>query len=273
MSPPSPRRAAGPLLITGVLVVTVVVVLSIVAGVPVQVLIEDPAFLLGGHPLTGMLSNLGVLLWAATAAVCGFTYWSSASLQLPPLLRAYVGLGGAITTALLLDDLFMLHEEVLPLTFGIDQKIVAGAYALGLPAYFWYFRSLLSRRHVLLGASLLLLAFSLGYDQFMPPGGEWRPVWEDGPKFLGIVAWFGHFTLMSRQVLEAGFHAMPVAGVRGTEAAAVGVPAESVFPDGAGEAAGGSVGPPSMGTPSSWAAKARGASVRRTPSRGPRQPG
>ncbi|HEV2903876.1 MAG TPA: hypothetical protein VGW32_02460, partial [Pyrinomonadaceae bacterium] len=39
-------------------------------GVPLETFFRDPTFTLDGHPLTGVQSNLSVLVWCAAAATC-----------------------------------------------------------------------------------------------------------------------------------------------------------------------------------------------------------
>jgi hypothetical protein len=70
-----------------------------------------------GYPLgVGLLSNLGYLLWMATAAICLFVALAGgpeASGRLRPLLLS----GGLFSLLLCLDDMFLLHDRYIGATF------------------------------------------------------------------------------------------------------------------------------------------------------------
>ncbi len=125
----------------------------------------------------GVVSNLGVLLWCAAAAAC-FLAAALTSGRRSPLLYA-----GLLTTALLADDLFLLHEGVYALV--IEERIVFGLYALALVGFVVAFRRFLRETTPsLFAAACALFAVSLVVDE------RWagNHLLEDGSKFLGIVA-------------------------------------------------------------------------------------
>jgi hypothetical protein len=45
---------------------------SVYGDVPVAFFLRDPVSSLNAHPLTGMVSHLGVLVWCSAAGVCFF---------------------------------------------------------------------------------------------------------------------------------------------------------------------------------------------------------
>lgn len=157
---------------------------------------RDPEF--GLHALArlevpfyaGAVSNLGILFWAAGAAVCFFVPTlgriSRGSAEFPVGLFLTFGL---LTVALMLDDLFLLHERALPLHLGLDERWLMATYALLLIGIFGvYHRAILRSEFVLLGLSFLFFATSLAVDllpRFLP-----QPhFFEDGSKLVGIVCW------------------------------------------------------------------------------------
>ena len=143
----------------GILLLAVV---GLQSRVPIPVLMKDP---LAVVPLTqtcchfyyGFISNLGVMLWTAAAAVCLF-----ASLLLFRANRrsedaTFLLAAGVFTGWLALDDLFMIHEDVLP-WFGVPQVVTYGAYAAIAALYFLYsWRQILAFRPVLMALALALL--------------------------------------------------------------------------------------------------------------------
>ena len=141
------------------------------------------------HIYDGAMSTLGIMLWASTAAISLF-----AALLLFASHRtraALFGLHGFIVSALLaLDDAYLLHEVAGP-KMGIPQIAMIGMIAAAIVTYLGLQRRYLfgSYRWVL-GLSLSCFGLSLGVDQVFHSIGTIWVVAEDGPKFIGIVAWF-----------------------------------------------------------------------------------
>ena len=188
----------------GLLVMTGVIIGSRLGDVPISVLTRDPMAVLRGHPFTGALSNLGVLLWTATVSICGLTLWARGDLLRRMGAFEYVAGGALLTSVLLFDDLFMVHEYLAPrfLRLRASDRWVLAAYAGLTAVYFWRIRRLLSIRDHLLMAACTFFVISLGVDQLVKVKGPWYHVWEDGSKFLGILAWFGHYTILCRGLLD-----------------------------------------------------------------------
>jgi hypothetical protein len=184
-------------------------------GISVGVLLSDPASTLGTHPLLGVQSNLGVLVWCAAAAICLF---SSAILRFTRTdkeVRSFLLWAGVITSVLLLDDFFLFHDDLalryLPFDGDanyVDEFIIA-SYGLALALYLVRFRERIlgSEYLLLLILAFLFLGLSAILDFFTAPVidsfvhrffyEEWDRSWtlffEDGFKFLGIVSWGGYW--------------------------------------------------------------------------------
>ena len=164
------RISAADLWVYGLTFIPAIILLMIVMlqpKVPVAVLMKDP---LGVVQLTkecchvyyGLVSNVGILAWTTGAAVSIFV-------ALLLFINGHRGsevtfltVAGLFTGWLCHDDLFMVHEDVLPL-FGVPQPATYAAYASFAALYFalaW--RHILAARPVLmlLALALLLLATS-----------------------------------------------------------------------------------------------------------------
>jgi hypothetical protein len=113
----------------------------------------DPADTLGGSPIVGLMSYVGVLMTWGAAVLALFVGlflvwlrgWSAGS----PLV--VLGAGLAYFAA---DDLFLLHERIYPDQLGIPEELVLAVYAVGVVAFFWVYRDFFRRQEL----PLLLLA-------------------------------------------------------------------------------------------------------------------
>lgn len=165
--------------------------------VPVEYITRDPAAI-ATHPVYyGALSNLGILLWAASATACLL-----GGLVVQTLSNRWETVGffagfGALSTILCLDDLFMLHEEIFPNKLGIPEEALFVLYAVLLLYLLLRFRKiLLKTQPALLGLSLLLFALSICSDLLpvlanLPDNNIYAL--EDGSKFIAIFAWLSYF--------------------------------------------------------------------------------
>jgi hypothetical protein len=184
--------------------------------VPIYHLMGDPAKISDSPFYLGMVTKFGILLWCAAAAICLFT-----SLYLKPLTlslkhQRFLFFGGVITTILMLDDFFQLHEEVLPNYLGISEKIVYLAYAMMVALYLIKFHKIILNSRYLLFLGLAFVSFTLSllldmraivdlvemgliYDRD-------RALLENGFKLFGIVSWFTYFSLTCKEQLEQGMH-------------------------------------------------------------------
>lgn len=165
--------------------------LSVVAlqeRVPVEDLFLDASVVGGGHWYAGLVTSLGVVIWAvaATAAFgAGYISWLVRRMGACVAMTA----GGSIITFLLLDDLFQLHSAVFPALTGLPK--VGLVVVEGLAVAVWLStcrRELLRTRWELLGAAGLGFVFSLLVDQVIDPVRAGALLIEDGSKLLGVLA-------------------------------------------------------------------------------------
>jgi hypothetical protein len=107
---------------------------------------------------------------------------------------------GLMTTVLLVDDLFMIHEYIAPVHFHVNEKVVLLAHACGAGAYLLSHRRLiLSANYHLLAAAMVLFTASMLVD--IADGQGWWNLAEDGFKVLGITSWLGYHAGRARHWL------------------------------------------------------------------------
>jgi len=188
------------------------------------VLFRDPVAVAHGEAYFGLVSNLGILAWTAAAAICLF-----AGLQLrlggtAPLHASFFLWSSAITTVLLLDDLFLLHEIRQLRVLGLTETVLFGGYgAVICLCLFLHRRATADFDLRLLATALAMFAASLFFARltghrfaglvdtsaalhFLKPLlARIDPVatlLEDGPKLIGIFAWAAFLTTSAWKALR-----------------------------------------------------------------------
>ncbi len=161
--------------------------------VPMSDLTRDPVQLLNGRPYTGMLSNVGIMLWSATAGILLFT----AVIVKTKRDRWFLLLSFTFTLILLLDDLFLMHDMVFPEDLNISEYFLYGFYAfLALLFVLFYTRYILQQTPFpLLLMAFFLFALSISVDTIVKYIDLKHGFFiEDGSKFIGIVCWMVYFS-------------------------------------------------------------------------------
>lgn len=141
------------------------------------------------HIYDGAVSTLGIMLWSATAAICLFA--AVLCIAADQKRAALLSLHGSLLSAFLaLDDAYLLHEIVAP-KIGIPQIVFMALIGVAALSYLiLHARFLRQSGAWILAISLICFAISVGIDQIFH---SIHPLWiiaEDGPKFIGIAAWF-----------------------------------------------------------------------------------
>jgi len=200
MTPEVARTAASLLIYTVALVPALAVfgLLSMQPWVPMASLIRDPVAIFDGHFYHGLVSNIGVLLWCATAAISvfrGAENWHAGFRRSGAFLLS----GGILTAMLLLDDFFLAHEQIVPRFTRLPEKIALAFYPVAITVYIAaYWREIVRADAILFLLSLALFAVSslidVGFDYHFyeaPAGLEVSAsvILEEGAKFIGIAAW------------------------------------------------------------------------------------
>ncbi len=178
------------------------VVISQGLGVPVQNLTRDPVAVIRAPFYTGILSNLGILLWCASAAISLFCAALVGRLGRDRKQQSFLFWSGAFIILLLLDDLFLLHEVVFPYYFGLRERYVILLYGFCMVAYlvrFW--RTMLNTDFLIFFCAGGLFTLSLAVDKLPEDILPLHHIFEDGSKFLGIASWLLYLVRTSFQLV------------------------------------------------------------------------
>ncbi len=177
-------------------------------AVPVQVLTRDIFATTKVPVYTGFLSNIGIFTWCISFAVCIFTFFLiKPTNSQDRKIKTFIGLSGLISLWMMIDDFFMLHEEVLPNVMGISEKLIIIAQLSWVAFHLIYFRKVIlkSTPFQLLGIALLLFACSLGVDvlpiEVTYSGKRSNLIFllEDGSKLIAIATWCFYFCRVCSQ--------------------------------------------------------------------------
>lgn len=148
------------------------------------------------------ISNLGIALWIATAAVCLFMALIAHAAQAERSRTLFFLAAGLFTLWLGLDDLFHIREDVLP-RFGMAKQTAYAAYAATAGAYAAaHWRVILASRPFLLLLAGVAFAASMGFDT-LHYSESLSIMTEDGLKFLGIAFWAGFHLAAAATTAEA----------------------------------------------------------------------
>ncbi len=209
-----------------VLFLVVLTLFSRAVNIPVEVLTRDMATIGEIHPLFGLLSNLGILLWCAAATVCvlGAAVLSRAG---GGERVAFLVSSALLTMVLMLDDFFLIHDALIEEYVGLPQRVMVALYGLATLAYLFRFRRLiLSTNFTFLGAALVFFAISVVVDDLLDAGNLAQAGWidfaEDSAKFLGLVGWCAYFAQVCREWLVAALQADSRQGLSSAASASAG---------------------------------------------------
>ncbi len=181
-----------------------VFVVSVQYDIPVSNFTRDPADLTRSSPFLGIISNLSVLFWCSTAAICFFSFYVNKHKNFSYMAFFFL-MSGLITSLLLCDDLFLLHERIFPQYFNWRQRYIYLSYASIVFIYLLMFREIIFKTNfIVLALAFCFFFLSIGVDCMVAKMGDFLPfyhLYEDGFKLLGIVSWLGYFA-------ETSFHAV-----------------------------------------------------------------
>lgn len=202
------RTRSALLLVYGlaVLLVAAVGIIGSTTKATIADLMRDPVQSLGAPFYMGFASNVGILFWCATAAVCFFASAVLRRSEGRSEWSCFFTFAGVLTAILLVDDFFLVHDEIVPNYLfprkgwlHLNEKVVLAVYALVAMRFFWS-----CRRTILKKTDWLLLAVAMGFlalsviaersfTKAFIPTKELRTLAEDGFKLMGIMGWFHYF--------------------------------------------------------------------------------
>jgi hypothetical protein len=169
--------------------------LAKVTGRHVWFFTNDP-FVLGRLPFyAGIISNIGVLLWCASASICffaGMTLGESPEGDINDWKR-FLLLSGILTLMLLFDDLFQFHQILYPKYLYVTTAVVYGIYVAFAIWYLCTCRKEIQNTEfpiLIFAFCFFALAIFCDASPFLKRG---RTAISDVFKFFGIVSWLTYF--------------------------------------------------------------------------------
>jgi hypothetical protein len=186
-------------------ILVAILVVSILFQVSMPTITQDVSAIAKLHPLSGILSNLGILLWCAAASICFYTATILRGVK-PRDTFEFLLSSALLSTYLLLDDFFQIHEALAPRYLGVNEIVVFAALGIGVSVY------LIAFRRVILRTNFRVLLLSVGFlstsvfIDAIPASllwrlGDWEYFFEDGAKWLGIASWCSYYVHTSHQFL------------------------------------------------------------------------
>ena len=183
-------RALSVAALPGLVIYVLAISLSAMAGIKGILVIRDLAQTCDSPLGVGLISNLGYLLWIATAAIALFSAYATPTYS-QHKLKDLLLCGGWFSFILCIDDMFLLHDRY------IGQTFLYVVYAIFAFLIVFKFRDqLLKNGGEIFILAATLLAFSVLTDKFqrdiadiMPIKYETIQLFEEGVKFLGITTW------------------------------------------------------------------------------------
>ena len=181
-------------------------------NIPVEYFTKESNTILKGNFYLGAISNLGLILWTVAATLCIFSSIYLKRYNPDSPFRLFLLHAGILTMLLLLDDVYMWHEEMFPGYLGIHQNHVYAIYFIYTLFILIKFRKdIFETEYIIFLVSLSLLSLSvlidvisdkeiftaqvlkltrLNSNQF----GQLEVLFEDTSKGLGILTWLIYFS-------------------------------------------------------------------------------
>ena len=207
-------RALSVAAMPGLVIYVLAISLSAMAGIKGILVIRDLAQTCDSPLGVGLISNLGYLLWIATAAIALFTAYTTPTYS-QHKLKDLLLCGGWFSFILCIDDMFLLHDRY------IGQTFLYVVYAIFAFLIVFKFRDQLLKNSgeifilaaTLLAFSVLTDKFQRNIDDIMPIKYETIQLFEEGVKFLGITTWLYFWWSASSKFIR---NSVSIAKAKGT---------------------------------------------------------
>ena len=173
-----------------------IAIASLFFDISVLALTRDTAAIGGIHPISGMLSSLGILLWCTTVAVCIFSAIIIYTIKKTDIFWFLLN-SAFLSMYLLFDDLFLFHEELVTMYLGIDENIIFAILGLAVMTYLIQYRLIILKTNfclLLLALGLLSISVISDIILILFELDQWEYFIEDGFKWLGIACWCSYYT-------------------------------------------------------------------------------
>ncbi len=167
---------------------------------PIARLTNDAADVYQFGSYIGLLSNTDVILWIATAAICLFSGIIMKQNHAGKASTRFILASGAFSLTLGFDDLFLVHDRILPKLFHTSEIVFYILYLIIIIVYFIsFFPQILEREYILLAIAFLF--FGISRNSLFPisfVGGAMGDI----IKYFGITFWFTFFYRTSLQEMQ-----------------------------------------------------------------------
>ncbi|MEH1973359.1 MAG: hypothetical protein V7L02_09110 [Nostoc sp.] len=184
-------------LITIIPFALILIFLKLKTQVSTDYLTRDPSATMNAPFYLGFFSNIGILLWCSSATICLFSY---ALLKKDIRAKKYSSFflfSGVMTSFLLFDDFFLIHESIFPNYLHINESIFYASYIALVLIFFIKFKTILKKSEFLiLLSAIMFFGLSIICDSIFPN----IPIAiEDTFKLVGITTWFTYFARICLQ--------------------------------------------------------------------------
>jgi len=182
---------------------------SIILDINLGLMTRDITAIAKINPLSGILSNFGIILWCSAASVCFFSAMAIRNTKSKDSFW-FLFYSGLLSAYLLFDDFFQLHEILAGDHVGIREIYSYMAIGMAVLIYLFIFRRNIWRTNFsFLLLSFIFLASSISIDVFqsmlMPRIGHWEFFIEEAFKWLGIACWCSYYVQTSYYLVAGTF--------------------------------------------------------------------
>ena len=158
---------------------------SVKSGIDPILVLRDPIQACDYPTSVGMISNIGVLMWASATTISLFT--STSGLVNDSKCRRLFLFGGLLSAVLCLDDLFLLHDR------HVGQNFIYITYGiLTIFILISFYKLIIRFDSLAFIVSSMFLGLSILSDKFQESffiSYSTMQLYEEGFKFIGIACW------------------------------------------------------------------------------------
>lgn len=170
-----------------------ILVLSLKAKIEPSDVTRDFSGVFRLAPYVGFLSNLGIFMWCISLALTWFAWYFFSEIRKYRSLGIFYWYSGFLTLVLALDDLFQLHEVIIPEYLGLPEYSIYIVYLISALIYsIKYYKKLFNQHVAFVFVAYSLFAFSMGFDS-LGLKMLFETYMEDCLKFSGICFWTLYF--------------------------------------------------------------------------------
>lgn len=193
--------------------ILILILIGIQNKIPIRTLVIDIFTVAEIPSYTGLISNIGLFIWCVTLTTCFFTSAIIKHNNNYQETQKFLFYAGCLTSLLLLDDFFLLHERFFQTYFHIPEKITFCVYGNLLIFYLIRFRKVIWKTDfTFLVLALVCFGSSLFIDTFVEnylniTGDPNFRLLEEGSKLLGIVGWSNYLVRVCfKRITSGGYH-------------------------------------------------------------------